>query len=152
MAIGAIAKADMFSNTWECVYDMLNANLTDPRGRSKWIYASFPKLTIDNVTDYPIIVVPPVQCPSTTGLTLSDYEAILFVTVEVYSTNPTQMDTLVDDIFEVFDTKESTFADTNKLRLMRVEGTDYAHYDRGKFSVHVKSTTYVFKYNYTSSA
>lgn len=150
--VGEIAKADMFSNTWECVYDILNDNLTDPRSRTKWIYSSFPKLTIDNVTDYPIIVVNPVECLSTEAITISDYEATLSVTIDVCSTSATQLDTLIDDIFEEFDTQESTLADTNKLRIMRVGSTDTAHYNRGKFSVHVKSITYVFKYNYTSSA
>jgi len=150
--VGAIAKTDMFSNAWEAVYDILNTNLTDPRSRSKWIYASFPKLTIDDKNDYPIIVVKPVECPSTEGFTLSDYEATLFVTIEIYAVSPATMDTLVDDVFEEFDTQESTFADTHKIRILRIEGTDYAHYYREHFSVHVKSITFAFKYNYTSAA
>jgi len=145
----AVTLAALFSNTWQNVFDLINANVTDPASRgTKWIYAGFPYSKIDNSDAYPLIVIENVTSSGFDILTMS-YNAktiVLSIAIDVYSTKSSELDTICDSIVNAMDSNSSTLF-SNKLNNMRLASSSYEAIEREAIKIHHRSLVYEFEFD-----
>jgi len=147
----AVTLNTLFSNTWQNIFDLISNNVTDPANRgTKWVYAGFPYSKIDDSSAYPLIVI---ENPTNSGFeihTLS-YNAktvVLTVTIDVYSTKSSELDSICDNIVSVLDSHSSTLA-SNKLHNLRLASSTYETIERDAIKIHHRSLIYELEFDIT---
>ena len=109
-----VTSSTIFSNSWQVMFDFLEAQLTDPSSRSaKWIYGGFPDSRIDDKTAYPLIVLNPVVVMPQ-KLTFSKRKNLVRFSIDIYTTNPNHLDSIADEIIYDVEHNINTFH-TNHL-------------------------------------
>jgi hypothetical protein len=141
-----IRETNVFTDAWNTIFTKLNT-LTDPDGKSKWIYSAFPEKSVDKRSDYPIIVINPIDV-SYSPLTLSNIkEGPLKVTIEVYSNKASELDTICDQIIDKFESSEKNFV-ASGIAIMKLANTSYGQYSRDNLRIHNKTIVYEFDYEW----
>ena len=141
-----ITTSGIFSTAWMRIYTTVDT-VTDPDGKSKWIYSAFPIKLIDNESAYPLVVINPVDT-SLDPLTFTDLkEGPMDVSIEVYTTSAKEIDSISDDIVKAMQTKETDML-TSGIHTMRLAGTSYNHFMRNKSRIHNKVLRYQFDYTW----
>jgi len=119
-----ITQANLFSNVWRTIYNLLKDNVTDPNARGKiWVYGSFPDVTGSRFPSYPILVVKPINVSdeklSFKGGVRQDSISIF---IKLYSNDAVNLDVVFDDVRNQLRTNESSLI-TDGLRNMRINST-----------------------------
>ena len=127
VALANITKSNLISQVWQNVYDILNSNLTDPKSRSKWIYAAFPSVRKGTADTYPCIII---ESPDMSGENIimghSSRSYRWSIPISVYSTRMEDVDTIADDIINTLETNKGSLS-TNNLYQFNVDSTPVMH-------------------------
>jgi len=142
-----ITDEKVFSQAWHKIFETIKT-ISDPGGKSKWVFSSFPEKKIDEPEAYPLIVIPLIDV-SYDPLTFTAMKrGPLTVTIDVYSTSSSQLDTISDSIVDKMETSEDAFM-ASGITVMRLVGTDYDHFTRNSMRIHNKTLTYEFDYGWS---
>lgn len=119
-------KTTLFSATWTLIYDILVANLTDPKSRSsnaRWIFSSFPDIDDYNATSptstewcYPIIIIDSPNLGKTPMSVDQDNPIVdnkLTINITVFSLSAEQVESIAEEITNDIDTNRKEFSNIN---------------------------------------
>lgn len=139
----------IFSDFWQFLYDLINDNVTDPMGRAKWIYATFPEERIKTDTDYPIIIIPLIS-GNEDIFTFTKGKITFIFSIEVYSTSKKQLDSLIDEIYNVINIKRWTdFRSGYGYMLVKLIGKDFTMGIRDGITVFAGTLNFESEWIYT---
>jgi len=110
----------------------------------------FPEKQIDEKGDYPILVV---NSPD------MDWERLTFrkktangtITIDIYTTQTESADKFLDAIIDSIETYRDDLKENANLFDVNVESTSSDNATRGAFSVHLRSVTFGFKFQFTET-
>ena len=124
-----VSKATVADNIWETIYDIINANVTDPNpadvGTRKWIFSTFPDGKVDVTSgvlstakgvSYPLITIEAPEM-SWEKLTFKKKTVLVEMAIEVFSTSKKESITLMDDITDKIEIERPAM---KLLKLIRV--------------------------------
>jgi len=154
MAYAAVTSSALCTNSWNNIYAAMNT-ISDPDSRhTKWIYSAHPDKEHMEKTDYPLIVVNPVN-PSMDALTMgsSDLKQVtLPVSIEVYAKSADELDTVCDLVYSKMVSVESTLSGY-KMDCMRLTGSIYSIFTPSgtEWKIHVRNTDFEFRFQHSGS-
>ena len=141
-----ISNNTAFSQAWLKIKTVLSS-VSDPNGKTKFLYTAFPILLIDKRESYPLITIEPVEI-SHSALTFTNLkEGPLKATIEVYATNTTDLDSVSDDVAKTMHAADASFT-LSGITNMKLVNSSYAHYPREKLHVHNRTFIYEFTYGW----
>jgi len=112
-----ITNSNLFSQSYTEIKNFLKNNITDPRNRYKanWIHASMPNINAKDFDGYPFIVI---QIDLNEDNLSFDYssEKIFRILITVYSDEPTEIDSISNEIFS--NLKDETKLTDFKIKIM----------------------------------
>ena len=141
-----IRESNVFTDTFLCLYSKINT-ISDPRGRSKWIYSSYPDIKNESEVDYPIIVVGHSDVTADPLTFKNVKDGPIRISIDVYSTSAQQTDSLSDSIAATMESNESNFF-TSGIHIMRLVSTSYGYFPRGTLRIHNKTLNYQFNFKW----
>jgi len=136
---------------WLAFYNLINDKVSDPQNpdRSKWIYSSYPEKTLENKTDYPILVITPLEHSGSDVLTLSKSpitEYPIGIAIQIYSTSSREMKTIASDVVNVVMSNRTTLYGSGIDSLV-LSNSVYNHYDLSGFKLHENEIRFTITYN-----
>jgi len=141
-----INNSNLISGVFETLYDLLDANVTDPNAppSRKWIFSTYPGNEIDTKSDFPIIIINP---PNYTwqNFTITKKWAEYEVEIDIYSTKAEQADKLLDEILNVLETNRTALGADGIIKY-KVIGTSSSTVKNGEIRVHIRTGTIQFKH------
>jgi len=141
-----IRETNVFTDTFLALLGKLSS-ISDPSGKSKWIYSAFPEKTIDKPSDYPLIVITPTDV-SYDPLTFKNLKrGPLRLSIDIYSTKARELDDISDQILNKLESEEENLL-TSGISVMRLIGTSYGQFPRGDFRIHNKTLNYEFDFGW----
>lgn len=141
-----IRETNVFSDTFLALYGKLST-ITDPIGKTKFIYHAFPDAIIDKIESYPLIVITSAET-SYTPLTFKNLKrGPLRIVIDVYSTKADEMESLSNNVLDKLETSENDLQ-TSGIVTMRLINTTYGQFPRESFRIHNKSFNYEFDYGW----
>lgn len=141
-----IREANVFTDLHLCIYGKISA-ISDPVGKSKWIYSTFPEKSVDKKGSYPLIVIHPADV-SYDPLTFTDLKrGPVNFAIEVYTISAERLDSISSSILDKMESEEDNFL-ASGVSVMRLVGTSYVHYERDGFRVHNKTINYAFDFGW----
>lgn len=141
-----IRETNVFSDTFRMLNGHL-ATISDPGGKSKWVFASFPEGKVDQESDYPLIIV---------GHTDVSYNPLTFINIkrgpvrfaiDVFSVSSKQLDEVSDLVADKMETSEGDFQ-TSGVTTMRLVSTTYSQFSRNTLRIHNKALNYEFDFGW----
>mgnify|MGYP001573432726 CR=1 FL=1 len=143
-----VTNTTLVSESWNQLYSIVNANVTDPTGKSKFIYGTFPDALHLTKADYPLIVINPIASDGAETITISRGVKLvgLKLEIEVYSTSNSQLDTIANSVFDAIESNETT-NDSQGLHNFDLQRIDSNTVFRGKTRVHVKYLDWIFDFH-----
>jgi hypothetical protein len=141
----ATSVTNLFSNTFRCIFDLVNDNIVDPKIalRSKWIWTTMPEEEVETKDDYPRIVISMVDLGDMGNISLCQKTARPYLYVFIYSTNKSEVDTLSDQLIKTLNNNKSSLGSDN-LENFTVSCV-VSSYERSKFTVYSRSFRLEFK-------
>lgn len=126
----AVTTTQITNTSWEEIYNLLVSNITDPATRGfgnegKWIFDTMPSVrSSGDWPDYPIITI---QCtlPDSMAITIGANQKRLYkVKFEIvaHSSKAEQSKILIDTIFNILDSNQSTTTTAGLHQLMSEDG------------------------------
>jgi hypothetical protein len=105
-----ITNNNLYSESYTILKNFINTNLTDPRNRFKkqWVHASLPDLTNKGFDGYPFVVINMGLNEDEHSFDLNISDKTFRITLSIYSNEPTEVDTLADELVNKFRTKTLT--------------------------------------------
>ena len=135
---------NVFTDAWNAIYGKLSS-ISDPGGKSKWIYSAFPESEIDKKQAYPLIVISPIEV-SADRVTFNGVKSgPLRVIIDIYSTKASELDSLSDQVTETLINNEKNLVVSGVYGL-RLVSSAYSNYSRNALRIHNKSLNYEFTY------
>jgi len=150
-----LTKANLGSNVWETFYDRMVANVTsvtlkDASTKTIQTYtSSFPDSESEAKSDYPIIVIEPVDI-TWDPHTFTKKHAMGTITISVYTTKSEAADLFLDAIRESIETYRSTLSGLG-LEFVDLDSSSSDSAIRGGFKVHLRSVTFSFQYTFSKT-
>lgn len=141
-----ISKSSVIENIFKNFYDLVSA-IT---GFSTIVYPAFPDITMDQKSDYPIIII---NSPEISWDTLTFGKSLLegSLTIDIYTTSAKTSDQYTSDISDKIETSKYTLAGVG-LRQINLSGTTTDMAEHGKIKVHLKSLTFGYKFYFTKTS
>ena len=150
-----ISKATIQTNVWEAIYDRINSDVTSVTLSDSSVVTrqslnrSFPDMSNETKSDYPIIVLPAVTV-SWVDFTLTKKSVEGKFEIEVYATKSEAADRFLDAVIESIETYRPTLYSLH-LTNINLEDTSEDQAFRGSFKVHLRTATFSFKYKFSKS-
>lgn len=146
-----VTTTDLYKGSWDEIFSLIDSNTTDPNGRSKWIYSSFPDAIAQDKNSYPLIVVNPIETTDSEPITITfgTKTFAMRTVIEVYSTNNEELDDVVDSVFAAIESNESTLAVQNIYNFVLSSSLPDT-IERGKIRVHRKTLEWDFEFQKVS--
>ena len=143
-----IRDTNVYSDLHNCLMPKLKT-ITDPSGKSKWVYGAFPEGEITSKSDYPLIILTSGDI-SYDPLTLKTVKrGPVRIVIDVYSTNGAQLDTISDEITNTMEINENNGSFTSSgIDTMRLMSSTYGHFERGALRVHNRTFNYEFDFGW----
>ena len=143
-----IAITEIFSSSWNVIYNSIIANVSNPGTASKFIFSSEPDQLHPTKDDYPIVVINPVESDLSETLTVTQGTKVfpLRLLIDVFSTKNEQLDTVSDDVFDAVESKEQSMH-VHGLYNFSLARADNDTVFRGKIRVHRRTFEWKFNYN-----
>ena len=139
----AVSQSTIFSKTFETIYDLLNANLTDPKSRSRWIYSSFPDKDLTNKDDYPVVIVDKAGI-SASPITFKDLNFVdVTIPVDVFSTSSSELDSISDAIYDEMEDNIATLH-SNGLKHKTIMSSIEDTLIKEGLKIHMKTINFQF--------
>ena len=121
------------------IYSIINTNVTNPHGSTKWIFSTFPLKKQGLSSDFPIIVIEPISV-NYEPKTLSVNDNVNSLVIKVFDTKWASSDSYMDLI--------NTALKNNKASLntihysIRPESEDTDDYPFGSLTLHMRKKIY----------
>jgi len=151
LAVTAMDYSTMYETLWEAIYDRVNAQVTDPLDRSKWIYARFPQDDIDGAKkkgiNYPIIIISKIRA-RTERKTYHAKRAMISFDIDIMDTGGERLEQLSSDVFYAINSYRDTLRCTYHLSDLELSNTFEDDFMRGAESLHLKSLTFEGRYGF----
>lgn len=153
--MGTISKSTVVDNVWKEFKDdiasgVTTVTLTDLTTQTIQTYTeSFPQSIIDETSDYPIIVIEPPKI-NWDEFTLTKKTANGTIRIEVYSTKAEAADRFLDKVIDTVETNRANLR-TSGLYMVNLDSTDNDNVPKGDIRIHMRSSTFTFKYNFTKT-
>ena len=143
-----IRETNVFSDLFKNIYSKIST-ISDPGGKSKWIFSSFPESKIKNKAAYPMLVIAPAEV-SFDPLTFKTIKrGPVTITIDVYTVNAAQIDTISDSVANTMKTNEDNGSfNISGIQTMRLTNTDTDAFSVGKFRVHNRTFDYEFDFGW----
>lgn len=151
----AINKSTIQTNVWEAIYDRINSEVTSvtlsdfSTVTRQSLNRSFPDVSNESKSDYPIIVLPAVTI-SWSDFTFKKKSVEGRFEIEVYATKAEAADRFLDKVIDSIETYRPTLYGLG-LTNINLEDTNEDQAFRGSFKVHLRTATFSFKYKFTKS-
>jgi hypothetical protein len=147
-----ISKTNIIENTWKNFRDRLSSlgsvSITGGTNVSVQTFvSSFPDNSVDTKSDYPILVVEPPKI-STESFTLGKDQVNGTITVEIYTNQAESADKFMSKIIDSIETFRDDLAGVG-LHNIQIDSTDSDHVQRDQIKIHVRRTTWNFKYRFS---
>lgn len=145
--MGTVSENTFFTNVWNEVESYLNSNLTNPHTTGQWIYSTIPKEAIDDITKYPLIVIPSTDPVVHTPFTNATYVLKTQFEIGIYSRSALELDSISSEVLELFKTRD--LLKTTKLNeVHEVTSTSRTLTHKKNVNIHVKLLTFEVEYYY----
>lgn len=138
----------IFSDLWQAIRDIINDNVTDPKGRAKWIFTGFPEYRIESKDNYPIIVIPPFSS-SEEFFTMTKGKMTFTIDIEMYSTKAEELDDLTNKIFTAINENKWVILKNQGYLLLLNTGRSYTNGMKGGIKIHASTLTFECQWIYT---
>ena len=109
MALGTMASSNLVSQAWQNVYEVINSNVSDPKSRSKWIYAAFPASRKGTADVFPCVIIESPSIDAEQFVMGSQKRYIWTIPIEVYDTKMATCDSVSDSVFEQLNSNSGSF-------------------------------------------
>ncbi len=146
----AVSKSAVWNNAWRTIWDLINADKSGYSVAISSLVSSYPDISITTKSDYPIVVVEPVESVGEDKNSLDSRTLALSVTISVQTTSLASLDDLCADISNTIESSEKTLKD-NSIFNIGISGTSFSFYEHGKIKVYERSMTYSFVTDYAVS-
>ena len=100
MSLGTVDSSNIVSQVWQNVYDIVKYNVSDPKGRDKWVYSAFPAARDATVDTFPCIVIDGSQITSEHFVIGSNKRYVWTIPIYVYDTTMATCDSVSDSVVE----------------------------------------------------
>lgn len=150
-----VTKSTIESDIWKLIYDRVKAQVTTVTNSDaststiKYYSSAFPEQRLDAETDYPIIVVDPLDL-KWKDFTLTRKTVEGTFTIDVYATKSESADRFRQAIVEAIETYRPTLK-ANGITFINLDGTAADDVQRGSFTIHMRTCTFSFKWRFTKS-
>lgn len=104
MALGTVDSDNDVTQIWKNVYTVVNDRISDPLGRSKWVYSSFPSESKKG-TIYPAIIIDPANINGSETVWGQGKKYNANVRISVFHTHMATVDTIAGSIKSEFDSE-----------------------------------------------
>jgi len=141
-----VNKATILKNVFKNFYDLIVAI----SGFSTIVWPTFPYNILDAKGDYPVIVINSPEI-SWEPFTLSKNVVEGTISIDVFTNTPSETDTKADLINNKIETSKRTLADVG-LRQVNLDSTSTDMASQGKIKVHLKTSTFKFKFYFTNTS
>lgn len=138
-----IRETDVFSDSYRMLYVKLNEVSTF----NSRVYSAFPEKVVDKKSDYPLIVITPVDVTYSPLTFISLKRGPIRFAVDIYSTSSKGLDDLSGDFVEKMESSENDFYISGVVA-MRLVSTAYGQFERSGLRVHNKSFHYEFDFGW----
>ena len=151
----AISKATIAGDVFSTFYNLSNSNISNPHGTSKWIFSEMPDSEFDDDTDYPIIIIPPVEV-SWEEFTMDSKRAVIEVSIDVLATRWATVgsnngsDNYFDEIINLIETSRDTLR-SDGLKFIQLASSSNDSYERGKIKVHERGIVFEMEYTFSKT-
>lgn len=133
-----VTKELLIKDLYNVFYNRIFHNITDPKGRTKWIFPAWPEtFDIDNKDDYPVCILNSPEIEGWEKFTLTKKNAIFTISAEINSTSMAELDSLASQVMNAIETTRGNFK-FFKITFVEPDGTDTDHAFRDAISVHNK--------------
>ena len=141
-----IRETNVFTDLFLCINGKLST-ITDPTGKSKWVYSAFPEGIIDKKESYPLITITSADV-SYTPLTFRNLKrGPIRYEIDVYSTKAEELDYVSSSVVSKMESEEDNFS-ISGVSVMRLINTIYSHFERDGLRVHNKKIYYEFDFGW----
>jgi hypothetical protein len=99
VAQGTLSSANLISQVWQNVRDLINATVTNPKGTAQWIFSAFPlNRSTANPSVYPCIIIDGAQVSSSAFVIGTVQFRTFTVPVSIYSTHMGTLDSISNSV------------------------------------------------------
>ena len=144
--MASIPNASVHTQAWNKVYSVIGT-VSDPGGKSKFIYSAFPDEQVEDKNSYPLIVISPVSIKYDPVTFINVKKGPLSVDIDIYSTSASQLDTLSDSITNAMEDGDAGFT-ASGITGIRITGVSFNEASRNALRIHNKTISYDFDYGW----
>jgi len=150
-----VSKSTIETDIFSLIYNRLESNVTsvtnsDSSTQTIQTYtSSFPDKSIDSKSDYPILVVNPLDL-KWTDFTLTRKQVEGSFTIDIYSTKSESADRFRQAIIESIETYRGTLK-SNGMDFVNLDSTDTDEANRGGFKIHRRGVRFSFRYRFSKT-
>jgi len=151
----SISKSTYETDIWKLIYDRVKAQvtsvtLTDSSTQTIQIYTtSFPDKQIDSESDYPVLIVDPLEL-KWTDFTLTKKQVEGSFTIDIYTTKSESADRFRQVIIDSIETYRPTLKGLG-MDFVNLSSTNSDEAMRGGFKVHLRSCIFSFNWRFTKT-
>lgn len=109
VALGTITSANLISQVWQNVYAVINTHVSDPKSRTKWIYAAFPTERKGTDDVFPCIIIDGARMDSGQFVMGSSKNYIWVIPISVYDSTMATCDSVSDSVMEQLESNKGSF-------------------------------------------
>ena len=143
-------ESDIFTLIHDRLESVTSVTLTDSSTQTIQTYtSSFPDKQIDSKSDYPILVINPIEM-NWTDFTLTKKQVNGRFTIDIYTTKSESADRFRQAIIESIETYRDTLKGLG-MDFVNLESTLNDEAMRGGFKVHLRSVTFSWRYRITKT-
>ncbi|MHA2202183.1 MAG: hypothetical protein ACW991_00705 [Candidatus Hodarchaeales archaeon] len=142
---------NVFSDSFDQIYDLLVNNTVDPRNKDTWVRAAFPDEIAESKDLYPIIILNPINASDSEPLSVN-YAVKTFaleLNVEIYALNPEDLDSLSDQVLLAIESNEATLYDSG-IYNFELSNVDSDTINRGEIRIYRKTIEWNFEFRKAS--
>lgn len=146
-----VTSSTIFTESWNSIFNIIQNNVSDPTGKNRFLYGGFPDKIWDNKSEFPVVVIHPIESPGSETIVLPRGTKVFSLrsSIEIYSTNTEQLDSMTDDVFNAIESNETTLYENN-INNFELSSVDADTIERGKFRVHFRRLDWDFEFNKVS--
>lgn len=109
MALGTVGTSTLVSQIWQNTYDIIDANVSDSKDRTKWIYSAFPVERKRTEDMFPCIIIDGTSIDAEQFVMGNTKMYRWTVPISVFSKHMGTCDTISDDIVNQLNSNSGSF-------------------------------------------
>ena len=146
-----VSIKNVFSDSFDKIYDILVSNTVDPKGKDTWVRAAFPDEYAESKDLYPIIILNPIDANDSDPISVN-YKVKTFtlkLNVEIYALNPEDLDSLSDQVLLAIESNEATLYNDG-IYNFELSNVDSDTINRGNIRIYRKTLEWNFEFRKAS--